>query len=87
MSSYAHQNGVHPAQVAGFFYPADVNALRTLIATMRDHARPDGGVAPKAVVAPHAGIVYSGAVAATAFGPWARRSDPPRRIVIAKVAA
>ncbi|MBV8441955.1 MAG: AmmeMemoRadiSam system protein B [Hyphomicrobiales bacterium] len=83
MSSYAHQNGVHPAQVAGFFYPADVNALRTLIATMRDHARPDGGVAPKAVVAPHAGIVYSGAVAATAFGPWARRSDPPRRIVIA----
>ena len=49
---------------------------------MRGHARPDGGVAPKAVVAPHAGIVYSGAVAATAFGPWARRPDPPRRIVI-----
>ena len=34
------------------------------------------------VVAPHAGIVYSGSVAATAFGPWARRADPPRRIVI-----
>ena len=26
----------------------------------RKRARPDGGVAPKAVVAPHAGIVYSG---------------------------
>ena len=82
MSSQAHQNRVHPAQVAGFFYPADADVLRTLIATMRDHARPDGGVAPKAVVAPHAGIVYSGAVAATAFGAWARRPDPPRRIVI-----
>ena len=34
------------------------------------------------MVAPHAGIVYSGSVAATAFGPWARRAEPPRRIVI-----
>ncbi len=85
MSNYAHQteaHQVHPAQVAGLFYPAEPGRLRELIARMRDHARPDGGVAPKLVVAPHAGIVYSGAVAATAFGPWARRPDPPRRIVV-----
>jgi AmmeMemoRadiSam system protein B/AmmeMemoRadiSam system protein A len=75
-------NAVHPAQVAGFFYPAEPEALRTLIARMREGARPDGGVAPKAVVAPHAGIVYSGAVAATAFSAWARRAEPPKRIVI-----
>ena len=49
---------------------------------MGKDGRPDGGVAPKVVVAPHAGIVYSGSVAATAFGPWARRAEPPRRIVI-----
>ena len=73
---------VHPAQVAGMFYPAEPDALRALIADQRKRARPDGGVAPKLVVAPHAGIVYSGAVAATAFGPWARAPDPPRRIVI-----
>ena len=74
---------VHPAQVAGFFYPAEAQSLRALIATRCGKgARPDGGVAPKVVVAPHAGIVYSGSVAATAFGPWARRADPPRRIVI-----
>ena len=73
---------VHPAQVAGLFYPAEATSLRTLIGDVRKRARPDGGVAPKIVVAPHAGIVYSGAVAATAFGPWARRPDPPRRIVI-----
>jgi AmmeMemoRadiSam system protein B/AmmeMemoRadiSam system protein A len=85
MSNRAHQteaHQVHPAQVAGLFYPAESERLRQLIGTMRDDARPDGGVAPKAVVAPHAGIVYSGAVAATAFGPWARRPDPPRRIII-----
>jgi MEMO1 family protein len=75
-------NEVHPAQVAGLFYPAGAQSLRDLIGQMGKDARPDGGVAPKAVVAPHAGIVYSGSVAATAFGPWARRADPPRRIVI-----
>ena len=75
-------NEVHPAQVAGLFYPAGAQELRDLIGQMAKGARPDGGVAPKVVVAPHAGIVYSGSVAATAFGPWARRADPPRRIVI-----
>ncbi len=73
---------VHPAQVAGLFYPAEPDRLRELVATMRNRAQPDGGVAPKAVVAPHAGIVYSGAVAATAFAPWVTRPDPPRRVVI-----
>jgi MEMO1 family protein len=73
---------IHPAQVAGMFYPAQPNALNALIADVRKRARPDGGVAPKVVVAPHAGIVYSGSVAATAFSPWARRGELPRRIVI-----
>jgi MEMO1 family protein len=78
----AMPGSVHPAQVAGMFYPAAPDALNALIADVRNHARPDGGVAPKVVIAPHAGLVYSGAVAATAFGPWARRVEPPRRIVI-----
>jgi MEMO1 family protein len=73
---------IHPPQVAGMFYPADPDALNGLIADVRTRARPDGGVAPKVVVAPHAGLVYSGSVAATAFGPWVRRAEPPRRIVI-----
>jgi AmmeMemoRadiSam system protein B/AmmeMemoRadiSam system protein A len=64
------------------FYPADPDALNVLIADVRKRARPDGGVAPKVVIAPHASIVYSGSVAATAFDPWARRAEPPRRIVI-----
>jgi AmmeMemoRadiSam system protein B/AmmeMemoRadiSam system protein A len=73
---------IHPAQVAGVFYPAAPDALRMLIGEMRKGARADGGVAPKVVVAPHAGIVYSGAVAATAFAAWARRAEPPQTIVI-----
>jgi MEMO1 family protein len=73
---------IHPPQVAGMFYPAEPDALNALIADVRKRARPDGGVSPKVVVAPHAGLVYSGSVAATAFGAWARRAEPPRRIVI-----
>ena len=79
---YIHSETIHPPQVAGMFYPAKPDALNALIADVRKRARPDGGVAPKVVIAPHAGLVYSGAVAATAFGAWARRADPPRRIVI-----
>ncbi len=75
-------NEVHPAQVAGMFYPAAPYALNALITDVRTRAGPDGGVGPKLVVAPHAGLVYSGAVAATAFGPWAARANPPSRIVI-----
>jgi AmmeMemoRadiSam system protein B/AmmeMemoRadiSam system protein A len=78
----SHAETVHPPQVAGMFYPAAPDALNALIADVRKHARPDGGVAPKVVIAPHAGLFYSGAVAATAFGAWARRVEPPRRIVI-----
>ncbi len=74
-------NETHPAQVAGMFYPAEPDALNALIGAVRGRAR-DAGVAPKLVIAPHAGLVYSGAVAATAFRPWASRAEPPRRIVI-----
>ena len=73
---------IHSEQVAGVFYPAAPDALNALIADQRKRARPDGGVAPKVIIAPHAGLVYSGSVAATAFGPWSRRAEPPRRIVI-----
>jgi len=73
---------VHPAQVAGMFYPAEPEALNALIADVRRRARPDVSIAAKVVIAPHAGIVYSGSVAATAFGPWARRAEPPSRVVI-----
>jgi MEMO1 family protein len=78
----ARAKAIHPAQVAGMFYPAAPETLTALIADVRKRARGDGGVAPKVVVAPHAGIAYSGSVAATAFGPWARCVEPPRRVVI-----
>ena len=73
---------IFPAQVAGTFYPADPTALRAALAEAIAHATPDGGVAPKLVVAPHAGVQWSARVAATAFAPWARAACPVRRVIL-----
>lgn len=54
--------------VAGAFYPADPESLRAAVRALLASAvvAPDAGV-PKAIIVPHAGYVYSGAVAASAY--------------------
>ena len=58
----------HPA-VAGTFYPADPDELRQAVGRAFDDATPapPGAPAPKALIVPHAGYPYSGAVAASAY--------------------
>ena len=58
---------IHSPAVAGQFYPADAETLRTVVNGFLDSAaaRPDGRV--QAVIVPHAGYVFSGAVAAEAY--------------------
>jgi AmmeMemoRadiSam system protein B len=60
---------VRPPAVAGTFYPADRGALRAAIQRSFDGAArpPVGTPPPKAIVVPHAGYVYSGPVAASAY--------------------
>jgi AmmeMemoRadiSam system protein B len=55
--------------VAGRFYPADPAKLRRVVETAVAEARREAraGSPPKALVAPHAGYVYSGHVAASAY--------------------
>ncbi|MBI5269081.1 MAG: AmmeMemoRadiSam system protein B [Burkholderiales bacterium] len=70
MSSPA-QTSARPAAVAGSFYPADPAALREEIARCFAEARPStpgpAGRPPKMLVVPHAGTVYSGPVAGSAY--------------------
>ena len=65
------QSTTRPAAVAGLFYPAAPAALRRLVANELAAAADDAGPAtperPKLLIAPHAGYVYSGAVAARAY--------------------
>jgi AmmeMemoRadiSam system protein B len=53
--------------VAGSFYPADPESLREAVERLFAEAPPPSGEPPRALVAPHAGYVYSGPVAASAF--------------------
>ena len=59
---------VRPAAVAGSWYPANdvqlADAVDRHLAAARDAAAPS---CPRAIVAPHAGLMYSGSVAAHAY--------------------
>ncbi len=72
-----------PAAVAGAFYPGDASALdgavRGYLAKASDAA---GTVAPKAIVVPHAGYVYSGALAARVFAMLQPAADKINRVVL-----
>jgi len=58
---------IRPAAVAGSFYAGDSQRLRTAVADLLAAAPASAGTSPKALIAPHAGYVYSGGVAAAAF--------------------
>jgi hypothetical protein len=59
--------GVRPASQAGRFYPASAVRLLSDVNDYLAGASPPEGPVPKAVIAPHAGYVFSGSVAAAAF--------------------
>jgi AmmeMemoRadiSam system protein B/AmmeMemoRadiSam system protein A len=77
---------IRPAAVAGTFYPADAATLRAQVQACMDEAREHGadkGAAPKLLIVPHAGYIYSGPIAGRAYArlaPWAERV---RRVVLA----
>ena len=57
--------------VAGTFYPANARQLTLMVSDFLAEA-PTNGHTPKAIIAPHAGYIYSGPIAASAY---ARLSD------------
>lgn len=74
---------IRPAAVAGQFYPRDEVVLRTQIGELLAGAMPLEAVgAPKAIVVPHAGYIYSGAVAASAYALVAGLRNQIRRVVL-----
>jgi AmmeMemoRadiSam system protein B len=74
---------VRPPAVAGSFYPADAGRLRAAVEgylAAADGAR--AAATPKAVIAPHAGYVYSGPVAGHAFAALGHNAPRIRRAVV-----
>jgi MEMO1 family protein len=73
---------IRPAAVAGKFYPAQPSQLGRTVATFLEQARVGSSQNPKAVVAPHAGYVFSGPIAGSAFRAWSGQARTIRRIVL-----
>ena len=67
--------------VAGMFYPEDPEELRDMVRGFLREA-PADGPPPKAIIAPHAGYVYSGPIAASAYARVAAGRDRIRRVVL-----
>lgn len=72
-----------PAAVAGTFYPGEPRALAAQVAAYVSKApAADGLPAPKAIIAPHAGYMYSGPIAGTAYARLAPLAGRIARVVL-----
>jgi hypothetical protein len=73
---------VRPAAVAGTFYPSVTAELLVQVDSMLGAAEaPPAGATPKALIVPHAGYVYSGPIAASAYATL-RGGRGIRRVVL-----
>jgi len=75
---------IRPAAVTGMFYPGEPRALAAEVTRFlgADDAAAPRLAFPKALVVPHAGYVYSGAVAARAYQELAPARGIVRRVVL-----
>lgn len=67
--------------VAGLFYPGDPRVLKQTVDDYLAEASPDGEP-PKALIVPHAGFVYSGPIAASAYATLVKARAIVRRVVL-----
>jgi AmmeMemoRadiSam system protein B/AmmeMemoRadiSam system protein A len=74
---------VRAPAVAGAFYPASAAALQSQVSALLDSVpRSTRGSRPKALIAPHAGYVYSGPTAAHAYSQLTPWRDEISRVVL-----
>lgn len=73
---------VRQAAVAGRFYPSHPSELRRTIESFLGQVRPEDAPTPKAVIAPHAGYIFSGPVAASAYARFASARNVITRVIL-----
>lgn len=72
---------VRSPAVAGLFYPGDSQQLSENIEQLLSAAQPHKSI-PKALIVPHAGYIYSGAIAASAYATLCSFSEHIRRVIL-----
>ena len=78
-------SAARPAAVAGMFYPRAPAALRAEVCAHLEGAsakRAPPAPLPKAIIVPHAGYVYSGAIAGSAYARLSGGRSSIRRVVL-----
>jgi len=74
---------IRPPAVAGSFYPGEPALLAAEVSTyLAAAAVANGARPPKAIIAPHAGYVYSGPIAASIYARLAPLRGHVRRVVL-----
>ena len=74
---------VRPAAIAGMFYPGKAEELARSVDAMLAAATPaTAAPVPKAIIAPHAGFIYSGPVAASIYALIAPARARIKRVVL-----
>ena len=73
---------VRVPHMAGSWYPAGNNECAEMVMACLDKGRPSPVADPKVIIAPHAGIVFSGEIAGTAFRQLAEHRKRIKRVVI-----
>jgi AmmeMemoRadiSam system protein B len=82
LSSVRNKGNVRQPAVAGMFYPEVPAALRRTIGTFLADAHQAPVATPRAIIAPHAGYVYSGPIAAEAFAAVKSAGGTVRRALV-----
>ncbi len=72
---------IRQAAVAGMFYPADPLELKAMVEGFLADAESDT-CAPKAIISPHAGFIYSGPIAASAYARLAAGREIIERVIL-----
>jgi MEMO1 family protein len=79
---HAQRSKIRPPAVAGLFYAADARQLQATVSELLGAVKSPAGILPKALIAPHAGYLYSGPVAAQAFATLRERAQSVKRVVL-----
>lgn len=74
---------VRPPAVAGAFYPREARVLQAEVEGYLAAARAPQARPPKAIIAPHAGYIYSGPIAASIYARLAPLRGRVTRVVLA----
>lgn len=72
---------IRPPAVAGAFYPDSASALSAFVSELLEDS-PERDLSPKVLVVPHAGYIYSGPTAATAYRLLEPLKNKIRRVVL-----